>query len=91
MSNCRNQIFLRFWEEQNSFMSICSSFQYNNVKLWNSDIKNESKILIPPVSLRDEIKTEVFGMAIIELLLRCGILVARKVSREFTTYELSTN
>ena len=72
-------------------MPIGYLFQYNNVKLWNSSMKNKSKILIPSISLRDEIKTNSFGIAIIELLLHYRILIANKFSREFTIYELSAN
>ena len=36
------------------------------------------KLIIPPVSLHDEIKTDGYGMALIELLVQIGLLVEKK-------------
>ena len=66
-SDLRDKLVKQLSDEY-TFMSECSEFQYNNVKLWNSSIEEPSKLLIPPVSLRDEIRTDEFGMAVIELL-----------------------
>ena len=49
-STLRNKLVKMFCDEY-VFMSECSAFQYNNVKLWNSSIEETSQILIPPVSL----------------------------------------
>ena len=45
------------------------------VKLWNPQITATDKILIPPVSLCDEIKTSGFDMAMIEMLCLSGFLL----------------
>ena len=42
---------------------------------WNSQAKECSSLIIPPASLCDEIKTNIYGMIIIELLYLSGILI----------------
>ena len=43
--------------------------------MWNPKIIDNFLVLIPPVSLRYEIKTTDFGMDVIEILCLSGILV----------------
>ena len=58
----------------------CSSFQ-NYITLGRNQTSKESKkLLIPLVSLRDEIKTDGFGVAVIELSCLVGMLHEEKVS-----------
>ena len=45
--------------------------------------------MIPPVSLRDEIKTDGYGMAIIEILCMAGVLVKVKMYTDVYAWELS--
>ena len=42
--------------------------------MWNQHTKDVVKLVIPPVSLHDEIKTDGHGMALIELLVQVGSL-----------------
>ena len=44
------------------------------VQFWNPSLKEQSKFIILPVSLHDEIKTDGYGMALIQYLTRIGIL-----------------
>ena len=65
------------------------SFNYDTVKLWNQDIDKNSLIVIPPVSLRDEIKTTGFAMSVIEILCLCGILIEHISPKVFKSWVLS--
>ena len=56
-------------------MNIYKKFQQNIVEQWYPASKEPSVIIIPPVSLRDEIKTDGYGMALIEILRLSGILI----------------
>ena len=47
---------------------ILNRFQYNNTVLWNKHTDKVAKLIIPPISLDNEIKTGGYGMALIELL-----------------------
>ena len=49
--------------------------QSNSVDEWNSKAKECYSLFIPHVSSRDEIKTNGYGMAIIELLCLSEILI----------------
>lgn len=42
--------------------------------MWNKYTNQVVKLIIPPVSLHDEIKTDGYGMALIELLVQIGLL-----------------
>ena len=53
-------------------------FMQNVVEVWNPDSKEVTKIIVPPISLHDEIKTDGYGMAVIELLELVGILIRTK-------------
>jgi len=68
-----------------------SSFQNDITIGWNPSSKMATKLLIPPVSLRDEIKTDGFGMAVIELLCLVGILHEEQVSDTYIKWELDRN
>ena len=52
-----------------------ANFQNKVVKQWNPESSKATSLIIPPVSLRDEIKTNGYGMAIIEILCLCGLLI----------------
>ena len=49
-------------------------FQSNILNITNPHYNEETKILIPQVSLRDEITTNGYGMAVVELLVSTGIM-----------------
>jgi hypothetical protein len=57
---------------------VTKHFNRRVVGIWNNRIKEVSKIIIPPVTLHDEIKTDGYGMAILDLLSLVGILIAEK-------------
>jgi hypothetical protein len=50
------------------------NFQYNNTMMWNKYTNEVVKLIIPPVLLHNEIKTNGYGMALIELLVQIGLL-----------------
>ena len=52
-----------------------TKFQEKVVVQWNPLSKESTSLIIPPVSLRDEIKTNGYGMAIIEILCLSGLLI----------------
>ena len=51
-----------------------TKFQQKIVHQWNSESINLTVLIIPPVSLRDEIKTNEYSMEIIETLCVSGLL-----------------
>ena len=59
-------------------LNSASTFQRQHTGLWNPKMGEASKLCIPAVSLYDEMKLEEYGMAIIELLCLCGILIKEK-------------
>ena len=71
-----------------SLLAKCASFQNDVTLEWNPASKKATKLLVPPVSLRDEIKTDGFGMAAIELLCLVGILHEEKISDTYTKWDL---
>ena len=68
--------------------SKCCIFQTTVTLGWNPQSDEATKLLIPPVSLRDEIKTTGYGMAVIELLCLVGIYDEEKVSDTITNWGL---
>ena len=52
-----------------------TKFQQKIVHQWNPESSKATSLMIPPVSLRDEIKTNGYGMAIIEILCLSGLLI----------------
>ena len=53
---------------------VIKSFQYKHTKHWNKSIAKKVKLIIPPVMKHDEIQTDGYGMALIELLVFVGLL-----------------
>ena len=84
----RDEIVKLMNSMKTSVIAKCSSFQTDVTLGWNPLSNEATKLLIPPVSLRDEIKTDGFGMAVIELLCLVGILHEEKVSPSFSKWEL---
>ena len=64
------------------------SFQQRITKECHTNYDVETPILIPEVSLRDEITTVGYGMAIIEILVMVGILIEEKNDKGVTTWTL---
>ena len=87
----RNDIVLQMNRLKTGTITKCSMFQKHVTLLWNPTSTEPTKLLIPPVSLRDEIKTDGFGMAVIELLCLVGILHEEKISDTYTKWELDCN
>ena len=48
-------------------------FQMRHTELWNKHTKDVVKIMVPPVMLHDEIRTDGYGMALIDLLEHIGM------------------
>ena len=63
-------------------------FQQLVVEQWNPESKHATALMIPPVSLRDEIKTDGYGMAIIEILCLAGILIKVEIYKDVYAWEL---
>ena len=42
--------------------------------MWNKSVSKQVKLIIPPVMKHNEIKTDGYGMALIELLVFVGLL-----------------
>ena len=70
-------------------MNFYHKFQEAVVKEWNPRSVEATALLIPPVSLRDEIKTDGYGMAIIEILCLSGILIKVKMYGDTFAWELN--
>ena len=66
-------------------------FQRKVVDQWNPKLKDVARIIIPLVSLHDEIKTDGYGMAVIELLTLVGILVRSSSDNDIDRWELSND
>ena len=59
------------------------------VEQWNPRSIEVTDLLIPPVSLRDKIKTDGYGMAIIEILCLSGVLMKVKLYGDTYAWELN--
>ena len=59
------------------------------VEEWNPRSKNATALIIPPVSMHAEVKTDGCGMAIIELLCLSGILLQISKYNDVMTWELN--
>ena len=70
-----------------------TNFQRSITQLWNPKLSDLSKFIIPPVSLHDEIKTDGYGMALIELMTLVGILTKTdgNTNNERSVWVLSSN
>ena len=66
-------------------------FQQNIVNEWNPQAMECSSLIIHPVSLRDEITTNGYGMAIIELLCLSGILIHTVSDMKVESWDLVKN
>ena len=64
--------------KQRDFLRKCGYLQQLNVINYNHHSTLGSKLTITPVSLRDKIRTDGFGIAVIELICLCWILVEKK-------------
>lgn len=53
---------------------VTKQFQLRHTELWNQYTNEIVKLLIPPVMLHDEIRTDGYGMALIDLLVHVGML-----------------
>ena len=53
---------------------VLTSFQHKHTKLWNKSITKKVKLIIPPVMKNDEIKTDSYRKALIELLVFVELL-----------------
>ena len=80
-THIRNHVSKIVSSEQILLMNNANQFQFRTVTVWNPHVVSNTKIIIPPVSICDEIKTIGFGMAVIELLCVSGILI-KKVSQK---------
>ena len=49
-------------------------FQLKHTQLWNDRTNDVVKLIVPPVMLHNEIKTDGYGMALIDLLVHIGLL-----------------
>ena len=65
--------------------------------MWNTNMKEVVRLITPPVLLHDEIKTDGYGMALIELLVQIGLLneiedlsTGMKVWKACNNYESKT-
>ena len=76
----RNKIVYSIWSKKNNVTPNIAKFQQDVVEHWNPSCKNVSRCVIPEVSLRDEVRTDGFGMAAIEMLVSCGILIEQKIN-----------
>ena len=85
---CRHSISKILHGEAKDFSAI-KLFQQHVVEEWNPGSKIATALIIPPVSMRDEIKTDGYGMAIIELLCLSGILLPTSKQNDVGTWELN--
>ena len=60
------------------FLRKCGHPQQLNVLNHNHHSTLDSKVMITPVSLMDEIRTDGFGIDAIELTCICGMLIEKK-------------
>ena len=58
-----------------SFIPAAKSFQRRHTRIWNKRSGISTKILIPVVSTYDEMKLNEYGMAVVQLMKLCGLLV----------------
>lgn len=84
----RSSLIKMFSQEKRGFINLCRRFQNENVLRWNKNANMASEIIVPPVSLRDEIKTEGYGVAVIELLILVGILIETTINDEYKRWDL---
>ena len=66
-------------------------FQQKIVQRWNPESSKATLLIIPPVSLRDKIKTNGYGMAIIKILCLSGLLIHEVSEHSVESWELCNN
>ena len=76
---------------EDSDFSVIKLLQQHMVQEWNPRSKNTTALIIPPVSMRDDIKTDGYGMALIELLGLSEVLSQCSSHNSVTTWELNEN
>ena len=87
----RNHLSKIFSATKNDFIHLASYFQYQQVCLWNSNIRDVSKVVIPPVLLQDKMKTSGFGIEMIELICLCSILIEEMNQQKRKFWYLAPN
>ena len=60
---------------KNNFISLAKKFQRRHTHTWNTKSGKATKLFIPAVSTYDEMKLNEYGMALIEVMTMCGLLV----------------
>ena len=73
-TNLRMKV-MKLIQKEKSLLRNINKFQQKIVDECNPQAKDCFSLIIPSVSLRDEIKTHGYGMAIIEFLCLSGILI----------------
>ena len=63
------------YHSETNILRDAVKFQNKIVQQWNPESVKTISMIISPVSLRDEIKTNGYGMAIIEILCLSGLLI----------------
>ena len=74
----RNELVMKMHEKKQTTIPDIRKFQKSIVENWNPSVKVPTKHVIPEVSFRDEIKTDGFVMAVIEMLVQRGMLVVKQ-------------
>ena len=74
----------RSLRKHKEFLRSSGSFQRNTLVQYNPKSTTSSKLIIPPVLVRDEIRTDSFGMTIIELL--CLTVILIEIKKNMTTH-----
>ena len=77
-TNATRNMLSKILHSESEDFNHYSKFQNRVVQEWNPSSAKATAFIIPPVSLRDEIKTDGYGMAMIELLCLSGILLKSK-------------
>ena len=72
----------------NDTLQLYKAFQEFIVQEWNPWTTEATLLLIPLVSLRDEIKRDGYGMAVIEILCLSGVLLKVKGYNDSYSWEL---
>ena len=83
----RNALVLKCHSET-ATLRDATKFQSKIVQEWNPTSLTATSLMIPPVSLRDEIKTNGYGMAIIEILCLAGLLIHEVSDNGMETWAL---
>ena len=60
---------------KNNFISLAKTFQRRHTHTRNTKSGKATKLFIPAVSTYDEMKLNEYGMALIEVMTMCGLLV----------------